>query len=90
MWRSVFIALGVMAIVLGLEFLVIDSATFYDPDEVRTISFLDPTGSSAEAAKVFRPKDWMPWAFLSGGIVTIVYSYLIPVRYRSWRQAGAG
>ncbi|TWU43249.1 hypothetical protein Q31b_22870 [Novipirellula aureliae] len=86
MWRTLFVALGVMAIILGIEFLFIDSATLYDPDTVRTVGMVDTSSVTGNAAKEFRPKDWMPWALLSGGVVTIVYSYLIPIRYRSWRQ----
>ena len=35
MWRSIFIALGIMAIVVGVECLMIDSATFYTAAETR-------------------------------------------------------
>ncbi|TWT83984.1 hypothetical protein CA13_54580 [Planctomycetes bacterium CA13] len=89
MWRSVFVALGIMAIIVGIEFLMIDSATLYEAATAKPISFLDPTGSPAEEATVFRPKDWMPWAFIGGGIITIVYSKLLPARFHNWRHSGA-
>ncbi|EMI22571.1 putative membrane protein [Rhodopirellula maiorica SM1] len=87
MWRSLFIALGIMAVIVGIEFLFIDSATIYQGEPANAVSFVDPTGAPANSAKVFRPKDWMPWSLLSGGIITIVYTYLIPVRYARWRQS---
>ncbi len=90
MWRSVFIALGIMAVIVGVECLFIDSATLYQPEEVRQVSLNDPAFSmSANPAKVVRPKDWMPWAFISGGIITVVYSYHLPVHYRRWRNSPA-
>ena len=85
-----FIALGIMAIVLGAEFLMIDSATFHGAGGVaeNPEALIDPLLAQDEQPKIFRPKDWMPWALLSGGVITVIYSYLIPVRYQRWRQVG--
>ncbi|TWU26648.1 hypothetical protein Pla52o_05010 [Novipirellula galeiformis] len=87
MWRSIFIALGIMAVIIGVECLLIDSATIYQGESAKVVNMADPSGVMASPPKVFRPKDWMPWSLLSGGILTIVYTYLIPIRYARWRQS---
>lgn len=86
MRRSIFIALGIMAIILGFEFLVIDSATLYKAGETQPASFINPTGSPSGNMSVWRPKEWMPWAFLSMGAITVLYAFTLP---RRWRTASA-
>ena len=39
MWRTIFIAFGLMAIILGFECLVIDSASFYASREASMVDF---------------------------------------------------
>ncbi len=84
MWRTLVIALGVMAIILGFEFLVIDSATFYSSSResgMSMVNFFDPTGSPANATAEWRPKEWMPWAVLSTGAIVVVYAFTLPGRF---------
>ncbi|MDA8746408.1 hypothetical protein N9N28_17430 [Rubripirellula amarantea] len=82
MWRSIFLALGIMAIIVGAECLVIDSANMYSANETRPSSFINPAGSPSATAKVWRPKEWMPWMLLAGGTITILYAFTLPKRFR--------
>lgn len=87
MWRSIFIAVGVMAIILGVECLVIDSASLYSAAETKASSFMNPIGSPSIDTREWRPKEWFPWAFLSTGTITILYAFTLPKR---WRRPAAG
>lgn len=82
MWRSLFIALGVMAIILGLETLMIDSANLYSKSGTTAVDFLDPSGAPSAGTSVWKPKEWFPWAVLAFGTVTVIYSFTIPSRLR--------
>ncbi len=82
MWRSIFIAVGIMAIVLGFECLVIDSADLYAAGETKASSFLNPARTPAINTLEWRPKEWFPWAVLSGGVITILYAFTLPRRFR--------
>ena len=82
MWRSLVIALGIMAIIVGLECLAIDSATFYS-GETRTFSFLNPASTPSFSTREWRPKDWLPWTLIAGGVITILYSFTLPRRFRT-------
>lgn len=60
MWKSVALALGMFACVVGAELLLIDSAT---------IKPIDGTGP----ARPFTAPDWAPWALVSVGAITILH-----------------
>ena len=60
MWKSVFLASGIFATLLGIEMLLIDSATIVP---------LDGRG----APRHFAAPDWAPWTLLSAGAVTILH-----------------
>ena len=62
MWRSLFIALGIMAIILGFECLVIDSASLYSASGTNAESFLNPIGIPSASTREWRPKEWSPAA----------------------------
>jgi hypothetical protein len=65
MWKSVLLAGGIFACVLGAELLVIDSAV------------LVPISGQGEAAD-FRAPDWAPWTLLSVGAATILHFCQLP------------
>jgi hypothetical protein len=68
MWRSLFLALGIFTLVLGLEALVIDSATFANHAEAGVHDLI--------------PAEWAPWSLLSAGTVVILYSFTLPQKLK--------
>lgn len=83
MWRAIFIALGLMAIIIGLECLAIESAIFYKPSETRASSFINPIGQPAGDTREWRPQEWFPWLILSAGTITVLYAFTLPKRIRA-------
>ena len=74
MMRSLFLAVGLFVLVLGLECMAIDQATVTTP----------PDSSGAGPSTVtFTPADWVPWTLVSAGAVTILYSYTLPKKFKS-------
>ena len=65
MWKSFFLASGLFACVLGVELLVIDSAT------VRPLN-------GRGGPHVFTAPDWAPWTLISAGAVTILHFATLP------------
>ena len=82
MWRSIFLALGIMAIVIGAELLIIDSANLYSAAETRASSFINPSGGPSANARIWRPKEWMPWLLMAAGTITVLYAFTLPQRFR--------
>jgi hypothetical protein len=64
MWRSMFLAIGIILIILGAECLVVDTA-----------NVLLESGSQK-----LSPPEWAPWSMISTGAVVILYSFTIPSR----------
>jgi len=75
MWRALFLALGVSCCILGFEALAVEKA-------VLNVSQRGPSGASQSAQKVVQPPEWAPWSLLSGGAITIIYSFTIPARQK--------
>lgn len=59
MWKSFMLAAGIFACILGVEMLVVDSAT------------ITPLDGSPQPRTVTAP-DWAPWTLISLGAVTIL------------------
>ncbi len=85
MWRGLFLALGAFAIILGGECLICDKAILAAKNDVSAQGLL--ANPSASAGSVQRreivPPEWAPWSLLSGGAVTMLYSFTIPQRVKS-------
>lgn len=81
MWRSIFLALGIMAIIFGLECLLIESASLYSAGETSTRSFMDPSGAPSAQTRLWQPKEWHPWLALCGGTVAVLYVFTLPQRF---------
>tara|TARA_R110002049_G_scaffold72490_2_gene187041 strand:- start:16419 stop:16682 length:264 start_codon:yes stop_codon:yes gene_type:complete len=81
MWRSLFIGIGIMALIFGFECLLIDSATLYGAGDTTAANFIDPSGAPSASVRVWRPKEWFPWALLSAGAVIVIYSFTLPRRF---------
>jgi hypothetical protein len=82
-WRSLFLAVGIMLIILGIECLLIDSATVYAAGEASSTDLLDPSATPAKVKKVVKPSEWMPWSLLSCGGIVILYAITLPQRWNS-------
>lgn len=82
MWRSVFLALGIMAMIVGVECLLIDSANLYAAGQTSTQSFINPNGVPAASTRSWQPKEWFPWMLLSAGTITVLYAFTLPSRFR--------
>ena len=83
MWRSLFLAVGIMAIIVGLECLMIENATLYAAGESSAREFANPAGSPARSTQTWQPAEWFPWAVLSTGAVIVLYAFTLP---RRWHQ----
>ncbi|MEM9588860.1 MAG: hypothetical protein AAGA03_16385 [Planctomycetota bacterium] len=82
MWRSFFLAIGIMAIIVGIESMLIDSATLYAAGQSSAAEFIDPTADPAPATKVWTPGEAFPWVTLAGGAIVVLYAFTIPQRFR--------
>lgn len=87
MWRSLFLAVGTMMIIIGLEAMLIDSATVYAAAESSATNFLDPSAAPAMNTKVIRPGEWTPWVILSIGAIVVLYAITLPQRWRGGQPA---
>lgn len=85
MWRAFFLAIGAMLIIVGVECLLIDSATFAsDHAEVVQVNngwFQPATATEVGGGKVFRPKEWIPWSSLASGAIVLLYAFTLPQRW---------
>lgn len=81
MWRSIFLAIGVMLIIIGLETLLIDSATVYSAAKQSAVDFVDPTTTPGKSTRVIKPGEWLPWTSLSVGTIVVLYVYTLPRRW---------
>lgn len=79
MWRAFFLGVGFYCCLLGLECLVIDKAIMRTKGQNASGAFESATRNLGKPREVV-PADWAPWSFLSGGVVTILYSFTLPKR----------
>lgn len=86
MWRSLFLAVGIMGIIVGVECLLIENATLYAAGQSSAGEFVNPSASPARSTQTWQPAEWFPWAVLSAGTVTVLYAFTLP---RRWGQAAA-
>lgn len=85
MWRSFFLAVGAFSMILGAECLICDKAILAANSEVAPPGLLAGTSSSAQSVqrREIVPPEWAPWSLLSGGAVTMLYSFTIPQRVKN-------
>lgn len=86
MWRSLFMAFGIMAIIVGAESMMIDQAVVYAAAESSAAEFIDPGMQPAQTTKVWSPGERFPWAMLAIGAVIVLYAITLPKRWH--RQEG--
>lgn len=78
MWRSIFIAIGLMAVIVGLECLVIETAYIHAPSKTEARSFLNPISTPSINTREWSPQEWFPWTVMSGGVITVLYAFSLP------------
>jgi len=81
MWRSLFLAIGIMVIVLGVETMFIDSANVYAAAESSAVDFIDPGTTPAQRTKAWEPGEKFPWAMLAVGTIIVLYAITLPKRW---------
>ncbi|MGV3486498.1 MAG: hypothetical protein ACO1RT_18925 [Planctomycetaceae bacterium] len=81
MWRSLFLAVGTMMIIIGIEAMLIDSATVYAAADSSAAEFMDPSAPAAVNTKIIQPGEWTPWVILSVGSVVVLYAFTLPQRW---------
>ena len=85
MWRAFFFAVGTMMVIVGVECLLIDSATLHS-EGTQTVQvdngwFQQPKAVQVSANKVISPPEWIPWSLIASGAVVILYAMTLPA---SW------
>ena len=84
MWRAFFCALGVMLLILGIECLLIDTATLASgvvEEPAQQNSGFYGVAAGIANARVFRPAEWMPWSLLACGAVVLLYALTLNRRW---------
>jgi hypothetical protein len=80
-WRSLFLAIGIMLLIVGVECLLIDSATVFAAADSSASEFMDPSMPAGRTTKVVAPAEWMPWTLLSTGAIVVLYAVTLPKRW---------
>jgi hypothetical protein len=81
MWRAFFLSVGVCAMFLGVESLVIEKVVMAASDEHSASGFAERL--APKALREVEPPEWAPWSLLSGGAVVILYTFTIPQKMKS-------
>ncbi len=81
MWRSFFMALGIMAVIVGAESLLIDNANLYASGQTQPSSFVNPNAAPSSGIRVWTPGEAFPWVLLAIGGVVILYAITLPKRW---------
>ncbi len=81
MWRSLFLAIGMFMMFLGIAFLGVERVELRMREQPSPSALSIPGMAPQEGArKEIAPAPWWPWSFLSGGAVVCLYSFTIPRR----------
>lgn len=90
MWRAFFFAVGTMMVIVGVECLLIDSATFASEGQqtvqVRNGWFQQPQLMQVTTGKTVKPAEWIPWSLIASGAVVVLYAMTLPKR---WGNSGS-
>ena len=77
MWRAFFFSVGIFAVLLGAECLIIDSAVLNREERPR--GYIGTLNGGGDSRNVLIP-DWAPWTFFAVGAITLIYTVTIPKR----------
>ncbi|MFO1063300.1 MAG: hypothetical protein U0892_05460 [Pirellulales bacterium] len=83
MWRAFFMAVGTMVVILGLECLIIDSATLATdspPPMTAEQSWFGPQ-AMYDPNRIVKPAEWIPWSLLACGAIVLLYAITLPKRW---------
>ena len=80
MIRSFFLAVGIFAILLGAECMVLDRAVLAPSQEPTLNGFAERV---AAAQREIKPPEWAPWSLLSVGTIVILYSFTLPEKMKT-------
>jgi hypothetical protein len=83
-WRAFFFAVGTMLVIVGVECLMIDSATIVTdrPQSYQVSSnWFQPAQSIQVGTRIIQPPDWIPWSLIASGTVVILYALTLPRRW---------
>ena len=83
MWRAFFLAVGAMLVILGVECLLIDSATLaaeQAPPIAQGPAWFNPP-PMVDPGRVIHPPEWIPWSLLASGAVTMLYARTLAQRF---------
>ncbi|MGA2616573.1 MAG: hypothetical protein ABSF26_03125 [Thermoguttaceae bacterium] len=80
MWRAFFLAIGLYLVIFGMECLAVDQVYLRAHEAPRPAAGLFQSAAAEGPPLTFAPSPWMPWSFLSSGIVVCLYSFTIPRR----------
>jgi hypothetical protein len=85
MWRSIFMAIGITLCICGVECLFVEEAVLAKPIGGTPVaaSVATSSGERVGGKKEIKTEDWMPWSFLGGGAVIILYTITIPRRFQA-------
>ena len=80
MWRALFLAIGVSAMLFGIQCLGVAKFTMkMRGDPIKSTSLLMEEVRPGEHKK-FTPAPWTPWSLLATGAVICLYSFTLPRR----------
>jgi hypothetical protein len=80
MWRAFFLSVGISAVLLGLESLVVEKVTLAASGEHSASAFAERLTPHLREVE---PPEWAPWSLLSGGAVVILYTFTLPQKIKS-------
>lgn len=80
MWRSLFLAIGVFLMVLGVQCLGVAQFTLKIREEAPAQTSIFDTTPALGAQKKVTPPPWAPWSLMSTGAVVCLYSFTLPKR----------
>lgn len=87
MWRAFFFAVGTMLIIVGIECLLIDSATLAgghtEAVSVSNTWFGPQQMMVVEPQRVVQPPEWIRWSLIASGAVVLLYATTLPRRWGS-------
>lgn len=81
MWRSLFLAMGAMLVIVGIESMVIESATIYSKTAPASAEGGNGAAPAGPPTRVVQPQEWVPWTAMSVGAIVVLYAFTLPQRF---------